>query len=85
MSAELDSLDPSIEFGRSQGLWAYDMARSMSKGSDRADRPSIELVKDAANTAIRLFESAEEIQPGEMDAELVAQGLMSALEDRLDK
>ena len=67
--------EPSIVFGREQGLFAYNMASSLTSGTDR---PVIERAHDATQTAVRLFDRPD------VDIELAVEGLMGALESGFD-
>ena len=76
MSAEsLKAEDPSVVFGRQQGLFTYNMASSLTGHSNR---PVIERARDAVSTAIQKFESPD------IDAELAIVGLMNALQEDLN-
>jgi hypothetical protein len=69
---ELDFDDPSVAFGQNQGLFAYNMAASLTGSTDR---PLVERARDAARTAIQKFDCPE------VDEDLATRGLLHALED----
>jgi hypothetical protein len=69
---ELDTTDPSVMFGQSQGLFAYRMASSLTGDSDR---PIIERARDAVRVAAFRLEDGAGI-----DVELAVSGLIAALE-----
>jgi hypothetical protein len=68
-------VDPSEEFGRTKGLFVYNLARSMDYDSERPDNSLLVLAEDAVRTAIR-FESED--QPV-IDIELATRGLIAEL------
>lgn len=74
MTEAFDNEDPSFVFGQEQGLFAYNMASSLTAHSDR---PVIERADDAVRTAIRQFDRPD------VDTEMAVQGLMRALQEDL--
>lgn len=68
---ELDPNDPSVVFGQNQGLFAYNMARSLTA---HTDTPVAERAGDAVNTATRMFDEPD------INIKVATSGLIAALE-----
>lgn len=68
---ELDSNDPNIAFGQEQGLFTYNMASSLTGGTNAT---VAERAEDAVKTAVRSFDRPE------IDVEIATTGLIAALE-----
>ena len=81
MSAEKQ--DPSTEFGQTEGLFAYRMARSLDGSSLRPDQPISILAEDAVRTALRFKSDEEPIEASCIDIGLATNGLIRALTEDL--
>ena len=81
MSEEV--IDPSVEFGRTQGLFAYNLARSMDYDSPRPDNSLSVLAEDAVRVAIRFASEDQPVEASRIDIKLATRGLIAELTKNL--
>ncbi len=74
-------LDSSIEFGQTEGLFVYNMARSLDGDSARPDQPIAELAEDAVRTAVRL---SEQLGIERIDLKAATRGLIAVLDGNFE-
>jgi hypothetical protein len=72
-------INPSTTFGQEDGLFVYNMARSLDGVSKRPDEePIMKLAEDAVRTAVR-FRSEEGFPTDDIDIDIATLGLIAIL------
>jgi hypothetical protein len=78
-----NQIDPSFRFGQQDGLFIYNMARSLDGSSQRPDQTISILAEDAVRTALR-FRSNEGLPTQDINIELAKLGLMAVLKGNFE-